>query len=253
MSDWMILTLGTVAACAVVLLIVVLRQRRAGDDDDPSETPDVIEYMTMMIGVVYAIVLGLAIAGVWEARNVAEDVVRTEAQSLHEIRERAQVYPEAERDRIQKDVDAYVRFAVDKEWPHMAKNGELLDRGDALLAELRQQVTAHKPADVQEEQTYQAMTERVAALDAARAERAASAEPTMPGVVWVGLIAGAAVSVAMLFTLQIQRSGRELLLAGLFTALVAFLLFLVWHFDSPYARGLDDSTEPFLTLFPHVV
>ncbi|KPC86060.1 membrane protein, partial [Streptomyces sp. NRRL WC-3753] len=42
------------AVCAVVVLVTTLRHRRVGDDDDPSETPDVIEYMTMMIGVVYA-------------------------------------------------------------------------------------------------------------------------------------------------------------------------------------------------------
>ena len=47
----------------------------------------------MMIGVVYAIVLGLAIAGVWEARGAAQESVRQEAQALHEISERVQVYP----------------------------------------------------------------------------------------------------------------------------------------------------------------
>ncbi len=41
----------------------------------------------MMIGVVYAIVLGLAIAGVWEARNAADDVVQSEALALHEVQE----------------------------------------------------------------------------------------------------------------------------------------------------------------------
>ncbi len=68
MSEWLVLTLAMVAATAVVLTIAVLSNRRLPEDDDPSETPpDVIEYMTMMIGVIYAIVLGLAIAGVWEA------------------------------------------------------------------------------------------------------------------------------------------------------------------------------------------
>ena len=76
MSEWLVLTLAMAAACAVVLTIVVINNRRIPEDDDPSETPDVIEYMTMMIGVVYAIVLGLAIAGVWEARSAAQETVR---------------------------------------------------------------------------------------------------------------------------------------------------------------------------------
>jgi len=250
MSDWLVLVIGITAACAVVLVIAVLRQRRVGDHDDPSETPDVIEYMTMMIGVVYAIVLGLAIAGVWEARNVADEVVGSEAQALHEVYERVQVYPAAERHRIRADVDAYVHQAVTKEGPYMKAHGELTKRGDTLLSDLRRDVLRYEPRNTREEQSYAALADRVAVVDEARTDRAAGAGPTLPAVVWFGLIAGAAVSVSMLFTLQIQRSGRELLLAGLFTALIAFLLFLVWHFDSPFARGLSDPMEAFTSLFP---
>lgn len=249
MPEWLVLILGILTACAVVLILVVLRQRRT-TDDDPSETPDVIEYMTMMIGVVYAIVLGLAIAGVWEARNAADEVVASEAQALHEVYERAQVYPAAERDRIRTDVDAYVHHTVTKEWPRMTEHGELTDRGGVLLGKLRKDVLDHEPRTTREDQAYAALAERVAAVDAARTQRAASAQPTLPGVVWLGLFAGAVVSVGMLFTLQIQRSGRELLLAALFTALIAFLLFLVWRFDSPFSRGLSEPVEAFTALFP---
>lgn len=123
MSQWLVLTLAMVAACGVVLTITVLKERRISEDDDPSETPDVIEYLTMMVGVVYAIVLGLAIAGVWEARSAAEDTVRTEAQALHEVSARARAYPAPVRDRIRADVDAYVSYVVHKEWPVMAEKG----------------------------------------------------------------------------------------------------------------------------------
>jgi hypothetical protein len=249
MPDFLLLVLGILTACAIVVTTAVLRQRRAVDDD-PSETPDVIEYMTMMIGVVYAIVLGLAIAGVWEARNVADAVVRDEAQALHEVYERADVLPAQERNRIKADVDAYVHHTVATEWPYMERHGELTARGGVLLATLREDVQNQQPSRPNEEQACAAMADRVAAIDTARTERAGSAEPTLPGVVWLGLFAGAVVSIGMLFTLQIQRSPRELVLAGLFTALIGFLLFLVWRFDSPFARGLSHPVEAFTALFP---
>ena len=80
MPEWLVLTLAMLAACAVVVIITFVRHRAAPEDEDPNETPDVIEYMTMWIGVVYAIVLGLAIAGVWEARSAAQDHVQAEAR-----------------------------------------------------------------------------------------------------------------------------------------------------------------------------
>ncbi|MFE6816640.1 hypothetical protein [Streptomyces sp. NPDC057677] len=250
MSEWLVLTLAMAAACAVVLTIVVINHRRIPDDDDPSETPDVIEYMTMMIGVIYAIVLGLAIAGVWEARGAAQETVRQEAQAMHEISARAEVYPQAVRERIRADVDAYVAYVVDDEWTYMAEHGELSEQGTALLEKVRRSVTDYQPATDFEGQAYQPLVDQVAVADDARGARGQNAGATMPGVVWFGLIVGALVTVGLIFTLQIRRTGRELLLAGLFSVLIAFLLFLIWDFDAPFGRGISATAAPFTDLFP---
>ncbi|MCX4766846.1 DUF4239 domain-containing protein [Streptomyces sp. NBC_01275] len=252
MPEWLVLTLAMLAACAVVVIVTLVRHRRAPDDEDPSETPDVIEYMTMWIGVVYAIVLGLAIAGVWEARSVAQDHVQAEAQALHEISERVRVYPADVRDRIRTDVNAYVGHVVNTEWKTMADDGRVTERGDQLLHRVRVDVTDYEPTSDFQAQAYQPLLDQMAAADQARNARADSTGATMPGVVWFGLIAGAAITIGMVFALQIRRTPRELVLAGLFSALIAFLLFLIWDFDSPYSRGITASAEPFLNLFPGV-
>jgi hypothetical protein len=250
MSEWVVLAIAMAAACVMVIAVVVLQQRRVGDDDDPSETPDVIEYMAMMIGVIYAIVLGLAISGVWEARNTAQDNAFNEAQALHEVSARAQVYPAAVRDQVRADIDAYVSYVVNTEWSHMREHGSLSPHGTDLLEKVRRDVTNRVPQSDLESQTYQSMVDLVAAADEARNIRGQNTGPTMPGLVWFGLIVGALVTVGMIFTLQIRRSARELLLAGAFSALIAFLLFLIWNFDDPFTRGLGVTTQPFLDLFP---
>ncbi|WP_411104651.1 hypothetical protein [Streptomyces sp. cmx-4-9] len=250
MSEWLVLSLAMAAACAVVLSIVFFHHRRIGENDDPNETPDVIEYMTMMIGVIYAIVLGLAIAGVWEGRGAAQEYVRQEAQALHEVHVRAEVYPAEVRQKIRSDVDAYVTYVVDTEWKEMTKSNELTDRGGELLERIRRDVTDYAPQTDHEGQAYQPLVDQVAVADDARNARGLSAGATMPGVVWFGLIAGALVTVGLIFTLQIRRSFRELLLAGLFSALIAFLLFLIWDFDAPFGRGISATAEPFIALFP---
>ncbi|MEY2243304.1 hypothetical protein [Streptomyces sp. BF23-18] len=252
MSDWLVLTLAMAAACLVVLVVTLVRHRRAREDEDPTETPDVIEYMTMMIGVVYAIVLGLAIAGVWEARGGAQNQVQSEAQALHEISERVRVYPPDVRDRIRGDVDTYVDYVVTTEWKTMAEQGRVTAEGGRLLDRVRHDVTDYQPKSDFEAQAYQPLLDQVTAADTARSARAGSTGATMPGVVWFGLITGAVVTVGMIFALQIRRTARELILAGLFSALIAFLLFLIWDFDAPYSRGITASTEPFTALFPHL-
>ncbi|MDJ0465322.1 DUF4239 domain-containing protein [Streptomyces sp. H27-C3] len=251
MSEWLVLSIAMASACAVVLAITVINHRRVGEDDDPSETPDVIEYMAMMIGVIYAIVLGLAIAGVWEGRSAAQESVRQEAQALHEVSARAEVYPLEVRDRIRADVDAYVSYVVDTEWRYMSDHGSLAPRGTALLEQVRRDVTDYEPKTDHEGQAYQPLVDQVASADDARGARGQGASATMPGVVWFGLIIGAAIAVGLIFTLQIRRTPRELLLAGLYSALIAFLLFLIWDFDAPFGRGISATAGPFLDLFPN--
>ncbi|MFE9021134.1 hypothetical protein ACFYNL_21575 [Streptomyces sp. NPDC007808] len=252
MPEWLVLTLAMLAACAVVVIITFVRHRTAPEDEDPSETPDVIEYMTMWIGVVYAIVLGLAIAGVWEGRSAAQDHVQAEATALHEISERVRVYPADTRDRIRDDVNAYVGHVVTTEWKTMSEEGRVTERGTALLQRIRQDVTDYQPGSDFEAQAYQPLLDQVTAADQARIARANSTGETMPGVVWFGLIAGGVVTIGMIFALQIRRTPRELVLAGVFSALIAFLLFLIWDFDAPYSRGVTASAEPFFDLFPHI-
>ncbi|MFF1375062.1 hypothetical protein [Streptomyces sp. NPDC058308] len=248
MTEWFVLGLAMVLACAVVLTVTVLRQRRVPEDDDPSQTPDVLEYMVMMVGVVYAIVLGLAIAGVWEARGAAQDGSRDEAQALHEISRRVEVYPADERERIQQDVRRYSEHVSSVEWPRMIEEHRLTDRGGELLDTLRRDIAARPPANDLEAQTYQPLLDQVAAADEARRARADNAEETLPGVVWFGLVAGALVTVGLIFTLQIRRSSREMLLAGTFSALIAFLLFLVWNFDAPFGRSTTETASAFQDL-----
>ena len=252
MPEWLVLTLAMLAACVVVVVITLVRHRRAADDEDPSETPDVIEYMTMWIGVVYAIVLGLAIAGVWEGRSAAQETVQAEAVALHEVSERVRVYPVEVRDRIRDDVNAYVGHVVTTEWRAMADDGQVTERGTELLDRVRRDVTDYEPRTDFEAQAYQPLVDQVAAADQARSARAESTGETMPGVVWFGLLGGGVVTIGMVFALQIRRTTRELILAGLFSALIAFLLFLIWDFDAPFGRGIAATAAPFTDLFPQL-
>ncbi|MGW4564914.1 bestrophin-like domain [Streptomyces sp. NPDC004561] len=252
MSDWLVLVLAMLGACAVVVIVTLVRHKRAPEDEDPSETPDVIEYMTMWIGVVYAIVLGLAIAGVWEARSSAQDHVQSEAQALHEISERVRVYPPDVRDGIRNDVNAYVGYVVHTEWNTMSRQGRVTDHGAALLQKVRQDVTDYRAKNDFEAQAYQPLLDQMTAAAQARNARADSTGATMPPVVWWGLLTGAVVTVGMVFALQIRRTRRELVLAGLFSATIAFMLFLIWDFDAPFSRGIAVTAEPFLNLFPTV-
>ncbi|MGF1427982.1 DUF4239 domain-containing protein [Kitasatospora sp. LaBMicrA B282] len=248
MSEWLALVVAMLAACMVVILVAILRQRRKADDS--SETPDVIEYMSMMIGVIYAVVLGLAIAASWESRSAAKEAVRVEAQSLHEAGARAAVYPAAVQDRLLGDIDTYVTYVVHDEWPLMERHRPLPATGEQMLTQVRLDVTPTSPTDLAAATTAEPVLDAVATADDARSTRNSIATSEMPLVVWIGLCTGALITVVLIFMLQIRSTFRELLLAGLFSALVAFLLFVVWDFQSPFGHSFGITATTFVQLFP---
>ncbi|MFE9250582.1 hypothetical protein [Streptomyces sp. NPDC007088] len=248
MPEWLIYTLASVLVCTLVVAATLMRNRRVVDEDT-SETPDVLEYLVMMVGVVYAIVLGLAIAGVWEARNAADDTVQREAQALYEIDQRLDVYPADFRAQVREHIDTYARHTVTSEWRAMEADREPGSEGGDLLRQIRTDIARHTPADELQAQAYQPLLDQVAAADDARHQRLENAGTTLPGTVWFGLVAGAVVTLGLMYTLQIRRSARELLLATTFSALIVFLLFLVWSFDAPFGHDGLDSAQPFVDLY----
>lgn len=127
----------------------------------------------------------------------------------------------------------------------MADGGGLTDRGTELLSALRETVTGREPTPIREIDAHQATDDRVAAAEEARLGRGGSTGPTMPPLAWVGSPSGAVVVVGITFALQIQRSLRELVLAGILSALLAFLPYLVWYLDAPCARSLEGVSETF--------
>ncbi|MFD5554709.1 DUF4239 domain-containing protein [Streptomyces sp. NPDC127068] len=257
MSEWLQLVITMSAACAVVLTVTLLSHRRraarvaqGSGEEHHTEIPDVLEYMTMMVAVVYAIVLGLAIAGVWEARSSSQDDVRREAQALYEIGRRVEVLPLASRERIRADIDRYVAHVVHEEWPRMIDGQEFPERGRELLNGLRARLAQRDPTNDLEAQAYQPVLDQVALVDELRTAREQNAGATLPSVVWFGLLVGAVTTVGFIFAMRIGRSYRELLFACLLSALITFLLYLVWDFDAPFGRSGSGSAEPFRQLFP---
>ncbi|MFF7636355.1 hypothetical protein ACFZB9_24885 [Kitasatospora sp. NPDC008050] len=248
MSEWLALVVAMLATCMVVILVAIVRQRRRSGGE--AETPDVIEYMSMMIGVIYAVVLGLAIAGSWETRSAAKEAVRVEAQSMHEAGERAAVYPTTARDRVLGDIDTYIAFVVHQDWPQMEHHRDLSPTGEQLLGQVRSDVTPSSPNDLPGAAAAEPVLDAVATADDARSTRAAIATSEMPVVVWIGLFTGALITVALIFLLEIRSTFRELLLGGLFSALVVFLLFVVWDFQSPFGHSFGITPEAFTQLFP---
>jgi len=100
------------------------------------EHNDVAGFIYAVLGVTYAVLLGLMVVAVWEQWEVAKATADDEASSLAEIFWIADRLPEADGYHIQELCRAYAREVVNEEWPLMEQE-KSSPRAWDLLDELR--------------------------------------------------------------------------------------------------------------------
>jgi hypothetical protein len=150
---------------------------------------DVAGFIYAVLGVVYAVLLGLVVVAVWEQWNAAADRADQEASELAEVFWVADRMPESKGHNIQELVHSYARVVVEEEWPLM-RQGKSSQKAWALLDEIRSEVQDFQPSTPAQTVLYEQGLERVHALADARRERLLLADHGLPAILWVVLLIG---------------------------------------------------------------
>ncbi len=180
----MALSLFVVVSVAGLVLV-----QRLVPTQTRQEHNDVAGFIYAVLGVAYALLLGLTLIAVWEELEVAENTVRDEANELAENFAIAQGLPPREGERIQELTRSYAQVVVEDEWALMAQ-GEASPRAWELLDEIRDSIGEVNPATSAQQALYEQALERVHALTDARSDRLLEAEEGIPAILWAVLLVG---------------------------------------------------------------
>src|SRR5919112_558700 len=130
LTGLLIVAVATVVAVGGLVLVqsLVSTERR-------KQHNDVAGFIYAVLGVSYAVLLGLMLIAVWEQWNAAQDVASDEANELAGIFYWAHALPQPEGRHIQELTRSYAQV-VEEEWPLMAQ-GSSSPKAWATLDELR--------------------------------------------------------------------------------------------------------------------
>jgi Protein of unknown function (DUF4239) len=203
---------------------------------------DVAGFIYAVLGVVYAVLLGLMVVAVWEQWNAAIDRADQEASSLAEVFWVANKMPESEGHRIQELVRSYARVVVEEEWPRM-REGKSSPKAWELLDEIRAAVQNVKPSTPAQQVLYEQGLERVHELADARRERLLDADQGLPAILWVVLIIGGIVVIGFTYLFGLQSTAIHLLMVAALALTIALVLFTVAELDFPFRGGIRVGPE----------
>jgi hypothetical protein len=212
---------------------------------------DVAGFIYAVLGVTYAVLLGLMVVAVWEEWNAASVTADDEASSLAEVFWLADRMPETEGRHIQELARSYARVVVNEEWSLMERE-KSSSRAWDLLDDIRTSLQNFDPSTPEEQVVYEQSLERMRDLADARRDRLLEAEQGLPGILWVVLITGGVIVVGFTYLFGLDSTLIHLFMVASLALVIALVLFTVAALNFPFKGDITigpDAMEHVLGRF----
>jgi hypothetical protein len=194
---------------------------------------DVAGFIYAVLGVSYAVLLGLMLIAVWEQWNAAQDVASDEANELAGIFWFAHALPQPEGRHIQELARSYAEVVVEEEWPLM-EQGRSSPKAWDTLDELRGTILGLDPPTGAQLVRYNQVLEQLHALGDARRERLLAASEGLATILWVVLIGGGVITIAFTYLFGLDNTVVHTLMVAALAMILSLSLFTVAALDYPF-------------------
>jgi uncharacterized membrane protein YedE/YeeE len=218
-------------AAALAALAFVLLDRTRGKPIVPEAArggPPLI-----VSGALFAVMLAFIILAAFQTYNGAKTGAASEADAVLVMARTAALFPPSQRDQLRADFVCYGRAVVDQEWPAMRAGHPSpvveywIGASSALLARLT--VNSSR-----EQLGFQDLLNRANDRTVGRQQRLNQATPSVPTPLWLALIFGGCIVVALQLCLAGSRVRAHALLVGGLASVIAAGLLVVYVLDHPY-------------------
>jgi hypothetical protein len=228
-----------VAVAVVVAVVGLVLVQRLIPTARRKEHNDVAGFIYAVLGVSYAVLLGLVLVAVWEKWDAAEATTTDEANELAGIFWWAHALPPPEGRHVQGLVRSYAQVVVEEEWPLMAQDGGSSPQAWDKLDELRGTILELNPPKGAkqmgyDQMRYSEMLEQLHDLGNARRERLLAAQQGLPTILWIVLILGGVITVGFTYLFGLENSLVHLIMVGSLALIISLSLFTVAALDHPF-------------------
>ena len=185
------------------------------------------------LGVVYAVMLGLAVISVWEKFADADAATTQEAAALVAIDRLAGGFPADKTLALRQAVAAYAHSVVEEDWPAMA-SGTKATRPLDDLNRLYGEAVSIVPTDERGAVLLETMLTQLDIVTEFRRERLNLADGILPDMIWMVLFIGAALTVGFTFFFGLENLRAQMLMTGMLALLIFLALFVALSIDHPF-------------------
>jgi hypothetical protein len=227
-----LVVLGAAAVATLALALVRRSTRGPLLADGGRGGPKII-----VTGTLFAVVLAFVILAAFQTYNGAKTAGQSEAAALLDMARAAALFPPAQRDQLHAAFTCYGRAVVTQEWPAM-EDGHSSPLVEHWIGEYRALYRRLDLRSTRAELAFKELLDQGATRTAGRLQRLDKATPSVPTPLWLALVFGGCVAVAVQLGLADPRERLRVegLMVGGVASVIAAGLLIVYFLDHPYAR-----------------
>ncbi|HET8723699.1 MAG TPA: DUF4239 domain-containing protein [Anaeromyxobacteraceae bacterium] len=197
------------------------------------------------IWLAYTLILSLTAVGAWSEYQAASDKVSHEVATMEVLQRRAALYPEPVRTQMDDLIREYARVVADGEWPEQ-RAGKHPSAAKHLFGKLNLLLGDFEPRNLPDQMVHAETLRELTAASEARRARIHATTSSLPGVVWLVMLVGAALALVGATTfVPVDDRTAHVALVGLMAAFVGLVVFVTVALDHPFQGAVTPSEDGF--------
>jgi hypothetical protein len=194
---------------------------------------DFANYFLAIVAVFYAVLVGLIAVAVWGNYTAIDGIASSEAVSASDVYRDVESYPLPLRDGARKDLRAYVSFVIQQEWPAQRRGASLPGGGHVLMQRIARELAVFEPATPGQQVVHGQTLRDLDDLFSNRRLRLEAIDSHLPGLMWLVVLVGAAIMIAMTCFFSAESEPLHRLLTAALSLVIGLVIFLILALDRP--------------------
>ena len=210
--------------------------------DELVQNNEIAGFKFGVIGVLYAVVLGMAVVAVWEDFKDALSTAEIESSLVGDLYRDVNGLDPASAKAMRAELLTYCEDVIESEWPKMDA-GQRDPKTQASFEMLFTTVLKVEPKTPREQIVMAEVFSSLNKLADARRQRLSDSHERMPGLLWFTLICAGSVTIIFTFFFGNRNWRSHCIMTGLLSGLIAMLLFVIHEVDHPYGGSVRVTSE----------
>jgi hypothetical protein len=248
-TAWLIIVLfaGTFLVTAAIYLLAVRFAAGPHGAALGAVSPGLLSPM----GLVFGLIVGFLVAGLWADLSDARDAVNREASALRSTSLVAEAtFPGTTSSRINALIDRQITDAATKEWPAMADQRATLSTVPTPLAQALRLALQLNPSNQAQVTGQRELVSSIQAALDARRQRIIVSETSVNWVRWLAVVALAALTLVAIACVHAANRRTAAIAMGIFGTAVAVTLVLIAAQARPFSGEFGVKPDPLLQVAP---